>query len=415
MTSLLVALVLSASTGPKFIEDDYAKALKTAKAQKKLLFVDAWAPWCHTCVAMKEQVFSRDSFKAFEKDVVFASVDTEKAKSAAFLDRFPVEVWPTLLFIDPQKETVVLKWLGSADEAQMQALLEAARGGDGVLRDADEALAAGNAGIAAEKYESAVAQGDLKARTLLSMLAAMTLAKRYEPCAKTVVEQLPGFKVAQERVAALTWGLSCAVESPEGAARTKTLDVLVAQSLAAVELPGVLPDDTSGLYEVLVQERRAAKDAAGAKALATKWLAFLDAEAAKARSPAERAVFDPHRVLAAIESEQPGKMVAPLALSEKELPADYNPPARLALVYRELGRLDDALAAADRALSRCREGPRKLRLYETKASILAKKGDEKARVKVLEEAVRYARRLPKSQVSARRLAALEAQLEPAAK
>lgn len=413
MTSLLVALVLSASSGPRFIEDDYAKALKTAKQQKKLLFVDAWAPWCHTCVAMKEQVFSRDSFKAFEKDVVFASVDTEKTRSAAFLDKFPVDVWPTLLFIDPQKETVVLKWLGSADEAQMQALLEAARGGDGVVREADDALAAGNSGIAAEKYEAAVQQGDLKARTLLSMLAAMTLAKKYEPCAKTVVEQLPGFKVAQERVAALTWGLSCAIELPEGKARTQQLDLLVSQSLKAVELPGVLPDDTSGLYEVLVQERSAAKDSEGAKVLATEWLAFLDAEAAKAKSPGERAVFDAHRVLAALESGQAAKMVEPLKLSEKELPRDYNPPARLALVYRELGQLDDALAATDRALSKCKEGPRKLRIYETRASILAKKGDEKGRVKVLNEALTYAKKLPKSQVSAKRIAMLEAQLKPA--
>ncbi|PZR12248.1 MAG: thiol reductase thioredoxin [Archangium gephyra] len=413
MTSLLVALVLSASSGPRFIEDDYAKALKTAKQQKKLLFVDAWAPWCHTCVAMKEQVFSRDSFKAFEKDVVFASVDTEKTRSAAFLDKFPVDVWPTLLFIDPQKETVVLKWLGSADEAQMQALLEAARGGDGVVREADDALAAGNSGIAAEKYEAAVQQGDLKARTLLSMLAAMTLAKKYEPCAKTVVEQLPGFKLAQERVAALTWGLSCAIELPEGKTRTQQLDLLVSQSLKAVELPGVLPDDTSGLYEVLVQERSAAKDSEGAKVLATKWLQFLDAEAAKAKSPGERAVFDAHRVLAALESGQAAKMVEPLKLSEKELPRDYNPPARLALVYRELGQLDDALAATDRALSKCKEGPRKLRIYETRASILAKKGDEKGRVKVLNEALTYAKKLPKSQVSAKRIAMLEAQLKPA--
>ncbi len=411
MTSLLVALVLSASSGPRFIEDDYAKALKQARAQKKLLFVDAWAPWCHTCVAMKEQVFSRDSFKAFEKDVVFASIDTEKAKSAAFLDKFPVEVWPTLLFIDPEKEAVVLKWLGSADEPQMQALLEAARGGPGALRDADDALAAGNAGIAAEKYEAAVNAGDVKARTLLSMVAAMTLAKKYEPCARTVVEQLPGFKVAQDRVAALTWGLSCAIEMPEGKVRTTTVDLLVAESLKGVELAGVLPDDTSGLYEVLVNEREAAKDPEGVKALATRWLTFLDGEAAKAKSPAERAVFDPHRVSAALQSGQAAKMVEPLQRSEKELPKDYNPPARLALVYRELGQLDDALAAAERALLKCKEGPRKLRLFETKASIQEKKGDAKGRIKTLETALRYAKKLPKSQVSPRRIAALEAQLK----
>jgi hypothetical protein len=60
---------------------------------------------------------------------------------AAFLEKFPIDVYPTLLFIDPDRETVVLKWLGSADEAQMQALLVAARGGPGALRDADDARA----------------------------------------------------------------------------------------------------------------------------------------------------------------------------------------------------------------------------------------------------------------------------------
>ena len=210
MHALLLALTLAAATGPKFIEDDYGKALKLAKAQKKLLFVDAWAPWCHTCVAMKEQVFTRDAFKAFEKDVVFASIDTEKAKSAAFLEKFPVEVWPTLLFIDPVKETVVFKWLGSADEAQMQALLEAARGGPGRVRDADDALGAGHSGIAAEKYRAALDLGELTARTVLSMLSAMSMARQFEPCTRTTLEQLPTLTTAADRVGALSWGLGCA-------------------------------------------------------------------------------------------------------------------------------------------------------------------------------------------------------------
>ena len=109
MHALLLALTLFATTGPKFIDDDYARALKQAKAQKKLLFIDVWAPWCHTCIAMKEQVFTRPAFTAFEKDVVFASIDTERARSDAFLKKFPIDVWPTLLFIDPVKETLVLK------------------------------------------------------------------------------------------------------------------------------------------------------------------------------------------------------------------------------------------------------------------------------------------------------------------
>jgi len=409
MTALALALVLA--SGPTFIDDDFGKALKAAKAQKKLLFVDAWAPWCHTCVAMKEQVFTRESFKAFEKDVVFASVDTEKTKSAAFLEKYPINVWPTLLFIDPAKETVVLKWLGSADEAQMKSLLEAAKGGAGATREADDALGAGNVDLAAQKYQAAVQGGDTSSRTVLSALAALTLAKQNEVCARTVIEQLPSLTAPADRVAALTWGIGCATELPEGKGRTTTLDLLVGEGLKALSLGGVLPDDTSGLYEVLVSEREAAKDGDGAKALAAKWLGFLEGEAGKAKSAAERAVFDPHRVNAALASGQAAKMIEPLQQSEKDFPKDYNPAARLALIYRELGQLDDALKAIDRALPRCQEGPRKLRLFDVKASVLEKKGDAAARKKTLEEALKYARALPKAQVSEKRLAALEAELK----
>jgi thiol-disulfide isomerase/thioredoxin len=411
MYALVLALALSATTGPKFVEDDYGKALKQAKAEKKLLFVDAWTPWCHSCVAMKEQVFNKPSFAAFQKDVVFASIDTEKTKSAAFLTKFPVEVWPTLLFIDPVKETVVLKWLGSADEAQMQALLEAARGGPGVLRDADDALGAGNAGVAAEKYKAALDAGEVKTRTVLSMLSAMTLAKQSEACARTTMEQLPLFTVAQERVAAITWGLGCAIDLPEGKQKRAMLDQLVSEGMKALALQGVLADDTSGLYEVLVNERADAKDEAAAQKLGAQWLTFLEAQAAKAATPAERAVFDPHRVSAALASKQAQKLVAPLQQSEKDFPKDYNPSARLAVIYRELGQFDEGLAAVERALGNCKEGPRKLRLYDTKASLQDKKGDAAGKRKTLEEAVKYAKKLPKSQVSAKRIADLEARLE----
>lgn len=409
MHALLLAITLTAATGPKFIEDDFGKALKQAKAQKKLLFVDAWAPWCHTCVAMKEQVFTRPAFTAFEKDVVFASVDTEKAKSDAFLKKYPVEVWPTLMFIDPVKETVVLKWLGSADELQMQGLLEAARGSTGATREADEALGLGNNGVAAEKYKAAFDAGDVKTRTVLAMLSAMSMAKQSEACARTTVEQLPLFTNAQERVGAITWGLGCAIELPEGKQKTTLLEVLVREGTKALPLEGVLPDDTSGLYEQLVTEREAAKDEAAVEKLGAQWLAFLDAQAAKAVTPAARAVFDPHRLVASLASKQPAKMIEPLQQSEKDFPKDYNPPARLAVAFREAGKLDEAQQAIERALNKCKEGPRKLRLFETKASILEKKGDAAGKKKTLEEAVKYAKKLPKSQVSAARIESLEAQ------
>ncbi len=413
MSSLLLTLVTltAAAPGPRFIDDDYPRALAAAKKQKKLLFVDAWAPWCHSCVAMKEQVFTRPGFRAFERDVVFASIDTEKTKSATFLEKFPITVWPTLLFIDPEKEAVVLRWVGSADEAQMAALLTAARGGEGALREGDDAFGAGDASLAAEKYQAAVRAGAASdARARLSMLAALSTARQYEVCTRAVLEALPVLSTPQDRAVGVYYGVWCALESPPGQARTAALATLLPEARRALSEPA-LPDDVSGLYEVLVEEREKAGDDAGAKALAAEWLTFLDAEAAKATTPAARAVFDAHRVLAAIRSGQAQRLVAPLKQSEKALPRDYNPPARLALLYRELGQLDDAAAAIGRALARCTEGPRRLRLYETKASIQEKQGDAAAARVTREAALAYAKKLPRSQLSAQRLAALEAQLK----
>jgi thiol-disulfide isomerase/thioredoxin len=81
--ALLLALTLSAATGPTFIEDDFSKALKTAKAQKKLLFVDAWAPWCHTCLSMQREVLEQPALGALADRVEFVAVD---ADAGAVLD-----------------------------------------------------------------------------------------------------------------------------------------------------------------------------------------------------------------------------------------------------------------------------------------------------------------------------------------
>ena len=102
-----------------------------------------------------------------------------------------------------------------------------------------------------------------------------------------------------------------------------------------------------------------------------------------------------------------------LQQSEKELPNDYNPPARLALVYREMGRLDDALAAVDRALTKV-YGPRKLRVLETKASIFAKKGDAAAQKQTLTAAVAHAKALPVGQRNEKTIARLEGALQEVA-
>ncbi len=57
--------------------------------------------------------------------------------------------------------------------------------------------------------------------------------------------------------------------------------------------------------------------------------------------------------------------------------------------------------------------PRKLRLYETKASLLEKKGDAAGKKRVVAEELAWARKLPAAQFAPERLQALEKRLASA--
>jgi tetratricopeptide (TPR) repeat protein len=233
---------------------------------------------------------------------------------------------------------------------------------------------------------------------------------RSEECARVARAEGPGLARGQSFANVVSVGLSCALDAPEGApwagAALAALEPLARQALSA---PGVLADDRAGLHDGLVRARQAAWDEAGARKLGEAFWAFLDAEGKRARTPAERASLDSWRVSCAIQLSDPARALAPLQASERDLPADYNPPARLALLYREMGRFEDALAAADRALARV-YGPRRLRVLDVKASIHEARGDRPAARAALQEALRFAATLPAAQRNERSVSLLSARL-----
>src|SRR5689334_15849837 len=85
-----------------FLEGDFPAALSRASAEKKLVFVDAWAPWCHTCLSMRDVVLSRPELARFERSFVFVALDTDREESAAFLERYRMRVWPTFFVLSPE-------------------------------------------------------------------------------------------------------------------------------------------------------------------------------------------------------------------------------------------------------------------------------------------------------------------------
>jgi thiol-disulfide isomerase/thioredoxin len=421
-TPTTAATTPAASAPIAFVEDDYAHALAEAKAAKKPLFVDAWAPWCHTCLSMRSYVFTDEKLAALKDKFVWLAIDTEKPQNAAFVARYPMESWPTLWVVDPATEQPALKWLGSATATELASLLDDAAAGAAAGTDDAEAAAAllrgeratasRNRDEAIRQYRAALASAPPKwkrrGRTDEALVSELWAAKDDAACASLADAEMakipPGTSLANVGLL----GLQCARRAPAGS-EARGLAPKLARAVEQIALDPSVPmldDDRSGLFEEAVDDRSEDGDTFGARSLAKSWSELLDARAAAAKTPSARAVFDAHRMLAYVALGDPARAIPMLEASEKDFPNDYNPPARLARVEYELHKYDDALAAIDRALAKG-YGPRKLKLYLLEADILKAKGDAAGVRRVVDEATTYAKGLPETERPAGVLADLD--------
>jgi tetratricopeptide (TPR) repeat protein len=342
---------------------------------------------------MRAYVFQDAALAKQAGRFVWLSIDTEKERNLPFLERFPVSAWPTLMILDPPGEHALLRWPGSATVAQLGTLLDegerALAGKDDDLTRAERLAGAGKNGEAAHLLEASldrIPEGQ-RTRAVELLVVLLQLTGDAQKCADVAAAEGGAMVRGPSFANAVTSGLACAVAAPPGApwraAALARLEPLVEEALG---LPGLLADDRSGIYETLVDLKKSQGDGARARELALAWLRFLEGEAAKARTPDARAAFDAHRVLAAQASGDPARAIAPLEASERDLPGDYNAPARLAQVYHQLKRYPAALAASDRALARV-YGPRRVRVLEGRVEILAEMGDTTAAKRTCVEAI----------------------------
>jgi len=321
---------------------------------------------------------------------VWLSIDTEDSANASFLDQYPWKAVPTFQVIQPATGKVAYEWVGAVDAAEL-------------VRRFDEAEREVRTAAAAPAIPSSPE----------AALVASSMAGDEEKCASRAMELLPGLKPGPVRASVAATGLDCALQAKEDAPwRPSALGVLEPAAKDAVDDPGLLDDDRSGLYGTLVDARDSQKDEAGGKAVANLWLDWLDKQAREAPSPEARAALDGYRVSAALRAGTPERALGPIQKSEHELPGDYNPPARLATIYRELGRYEDALAASDRALKHV-YGPRKITVLDGRATIYQKKGDAAGAKAALEEALAYAKTLPAIQQPKGMIARIEKKLAAA--
>ena len=357
---------------------------------------------------MRAYVFPDARLARLAGRFAWLEIDTEKPHNAAFLEKHPVEVWPTLLVIDPATERVALRWAGTATAAQVEKLL---RDGERALRAsrssaAEDALARADRLSGERRHaESAAAYAEAARvggrglagaeRAAESRVQALSLAGDPAACAQAAREVLPGLAPGPAAARAAATGLSCAREIEDAARRGAALAALERRARRELGSKGVLADDRSWLHDVLSQAAAAPGDEVGAKAATLRWIAFLEEEARRAPTPAARSAFDGPRVSAAVRLGDPARALPAVLASARDLPQDFVPPTHLAALYLEMGRPSDALAAARRALSLA-AGPRRVRVHVLEAqSLLALERAGEARA-ALEAAVREGEALPEA-------------------
>jgi thioredoxin 1 len=104
-----------------FIENTFSTALKKAKAERKYIFVDAYAIWCGPCKQLKLTTFKDDKVADFfNKNFVNVAIDTEKGEGIKLALKWDVQEYPTLLILDYNGK-VVFRSIGYLNAKQLIA------------------------------------------------------------------------------------------------------------------------------------------------------------------------------------------------------------------------------------------------------------------------------------------------------
>jgi tetratricopeptide (TPR) repeat protein len=376
---------------------------------------------------MRAFVFTDPALTSRAGQFVWLELNVDDERNAAHRERLTLEALPTFYVLNPADESVVMRRVDGMSVGEMVAFLDEVRVAaagpapasplEAALLRADRLNGEGKKPEAAAAYREALDQAPSGwppyGRAVVALLFVHQMLKEDAKCLALAREALPRLSGAPAAVMVARSGLDCALglgkEDATRAAATAEMEAATRKTVADASL-GAAADDVSSSFLSLVQARKDAGDAAGATKDAEAWAAFLEAQAAAAKTPEQRAVFDSHRLSAYMELQQPERAIPMLLASEKDLPDDYNPPSRLAVAYMAMKIPDEALAASNRALPKV-TGPRRVQVLQRRSDIFAAKGDAAASREALEQALACAEALPAGQRSEGQIKALKKKLE----
>jgi len=113
----------SKEIGIKFFAGTWAEALTAAAADKKIIFLDAYAAWCGPCKLMTANTFTDELVgEYFNENFICVKMDMEKnADGPRLSSKYGLKAYPSLYFINA-KEEIVHETLGYHEPAQLLEL-----------------------------------------------------------------------------------------------------------------------------------------------------------------------------------------------------------------------------------------------------------------------------------------------------
>lgn len=95
------------ATGINFSSGTWQEMLTLAEEQQKLIFVEAYADWCNICKSLERNTFRNEEVGAYyNENFISYRYDMEKGEGVSFSERYSVNGYPTLLFINYRGEVV---------------------------------------------------------------------------------------------------------------------------------------------------------------------------------------------------------------------------------------------------------------------------------------------------------------------
>lgn len=91
----------------QFEEGTWKETLKKAKAEEKIIFLDAYTTWCEPCKVLEKYTFTDlEVANFYNNSFINARLDMEQYPGIELAEKYNVTLYPTLLFINGDGELV---------------------------------------------------------------------------------------------------------------------------------------------------------------------------------------------------------------------------------------------------------------------------------------------------------------------